>query len=90
VRCRHTGLEGRLSPRPSRLPGSLLRAVARWADVFQVFPLSTAKCRRLGGRRLFRNTACSRSRYRRRTRPLPACKACHCSKWILNSPRIHL
>jgi len=26
VRCRHTGLEGRLSPRPSRLPGSLLRA----------------------------------------------------------------
>jgi len=49
VRCRHTGLKGRLSPRPLRIPGSLLRAAARWADMFQLLPLSTAKCRRLGG-----------------------------------------
>ncbi|MGY2799290.1 hypothetical protein ACVWV0_003466 [Ewingella americana] len=49
VRCRHTGLKGRLSPRPLRIPGSLLRAIARWADVFQGLSLYTAKCRRLGG-----------------------------------------
>gem|GEM_PF-5139618 len=49
VRCRHTGLKGRLSPRPLRIPGSLLRAVAGWTDVFQGLQFSTAKCRRLGG-----------------------------------------
>ncbi|STQ45603.1 Uncharacterised protein [Ewingella americana] len=49
VRCRHTGLKGRLSPRPLRIPGSLLRAITRWEDVFQGLSLSTAKCRRLGG-----------------------------------------
>jgi len=26
VRCRHTGLKGRPSPRPLRIPGSILRA----------------------------------------------------------------
>ena len=47
-----TGLEGRLSPRPSRLPGSFTARFARRNGHVSGASVHTAKCRRLGGTRI--------------------------------------